>query len=144
VIEVKVPDIGDFTDVPIIEVLVAPGDTVAPEDPLITLESDKASMDVPSPGAGVVKELSVEVGDTVSMGTLILTLEEEAAEGDPADDGKAPSAEAPEPAEPDEPDDEPAPPEPMWMSPVRPEPASESSCRPRIDAHCQGCQPRWR
>ncbi len=57
--EVKVPDIGDFTDVPVIEILVAPGDTVAPEDPLITLESDKATMDVPSPAAGVVKELSV-------------------------------------------------------------------------------------
>ena len=67
--EVKVPDIGDFTDVPIIEILVAPGDTVAPEDPLITLESDKATMDVPSPAAGVVKELSVAVGDTVSEGT---------------------------------------------------------------------------
>jgi dihydrolipoamide dehydrogenase len=99
VIEVKVPDIGDFSDVPVIEVLVAPGDTIAPEDPLITLESDKATMDVPSPEAGVVKELSVEFGDTVSMGSLILTLEEAAAEGDPADDGKAPAAEA-EAAEP--------------------------------------------
>jgi dihydrolipoamide dehydrogenase len=99
VIEVKVPDIGDFSDVPVIEVLVAPGDTIAPEDPLITLESDKATMDVPSPEAGVVKELSVEVGDTVSMGSLILTLEEAAAEGDPADDGKAPADEA-EAAEP--------------------------------------------
>jgi dihydrolipoamide dehydrogenase len=103
VIEVKVPDIGDFSDVPIIEVLVAPGDTVAAEDPLITLESDKASMDVPSPGEGVVKELSVEVGDTVSEGSLILTLEEAAAEGDPADDGKAPAAEVSEPAETEEP-----------------------------------------
>ncbi len=58
-VEVRVPDIGDFSDVPIIEVLVSPGDEVAPEDPLITLESDKATMDVPSPAAGVVKELSV-------------------------------------------------------------------------------------
>jgi dihydrolipoamide dehydrogenase len=91
VIEVKVPDIGDFTDVPVIEVLVAPGDTIAPEDPLITLESDKATMDVPSPGAGVVGELKVAVGDKVSMGSLILTLEEAPAEGDPADDGKAPA-----------------------------------------------------
>jgi dihydrolipoamide dehydrogenase len=98
VIEVKVPDIGDFADVPVIEVLVSPGDTIAPEDPLITLESDKATMDVPSPGAGVVQELSVSVGDTVSMGSLILTLEEAAAEGDPADDGKAPAAEAETPA----------------------------------------------
>ncbi len=61
-IEVKVPDIGDFTDVPVIEILVAPGDEVAPEDALITLESDKATMDVPSPAAGVVKELKVRSG----------------------------------------------------------------------------------
>ena len=80
-IEVKVPDIGDFTDVPVIEILVAPGDEVAPEDALITLESDKATMDVPSPAGGVVKELKVEVGDTVSMGSLILMLEGAAEEG---------------------------------------------------------------
>jgi dihydrolipoamide dehydrogenase len=97
VIEVKVPDIGDFTDVPVIEILVAPGDEVAPEDALITLESDKATMDVPSPAAGVVKELKVEVGDTVSMGSLILMLERAEAEADLADDGKAPAADAAEP-----------------------------------------------
>src|SRR3954454_8776599 len=74
-IEVKVPDIGDFSDVPVIEVMVHPGDTVAEEDPLITLESDKATMDVPSPAAGKISELKVSVGDTVSEGTLILTLE---------------------------------------------------------------------
>src|SRR4051794_8080039 len=74
-IEVHVPDIGDFSDVPIIEVMVHPGDTVAEEDPLITLESDKATMDVPSPAAGKVRELQVKVGDTVSEGTLILTLD---------------------------------------------------------------------
>jgi dihydrolipoamide dehydrogenase len=73
--EVHVPDIGDFTDVPVIEVLVSPGDTVAAEDPLITLESDKATMDVPSPGDGTVKELKLSVGDTVSEGSLILLLE---------------------------------------------------------------------
>ncbi len=71
-IEVKVPDIGDFADVPIIEVLVSPGDEVAVEDPLITLESDKATMDVPAPAAGKVTELKVSVGDTVSEGSLIL------------------------------------------------------------------------
>jgi dihydrolipoyl dehydrogenase len=98
VIEVKVPDIGDFTDVPVIEVLVAAGDTVEPEDPLITLESDKATMDVPSPAAGVVGELKVEVGDTVSMGSLILMLEGAEAGGDASDDGKAPAAEAEAPA----------------------------------------------
>ena len=64
--EVVVPDIGDFSDVPIIEVLVSPGDSVAPEDPLVTLESDKATMDVPAPFAGTVAELKVGVGDTVS------------------------------------------------------------------------------
>ena len=73
--DVLVPDIGDFTDVPIIEILVSPGDTVAQEDPLVTLESDKATMDVPSPAAGTVGELKVSVGDTVSEGTVILTLE---------------------------------------------------------------------
>jgi dihydrolipoamide dehydrogenase len=73
-IEVKVPDIGDFKDVPIIEVLVKPGDTVKPEDPLITLESEKATMDVPSPVAGTVGELNVKVGDRVSEGTLILSV----------------------------------------------------------------------
>src|SRR5436853_22647 len=74
-IEVKVPDIGDFKDVPIIDVLVRPGDRVKTEDPLITLESDKASMDVPSPSAGTVKDIGVKVGDKVSEGSLILTLE---------------------------------------------------------------------
>ncbi len=72
--EVLVPDIGDFTDVPIIEVLVSVGDTVAEEDPLLTLESDKATMDVPAPAAGVVQEIKVAVGDTVSQGSAILTL----------------------------------------------------------------------
>src|SRR6516165_8978077 len=78
-IDVKVPDIGDFKDVPIIEVLVHPGERVKTEDPLITLESDKASMDVPSPVDGVVKELRVRVGDKVSEGALILIAEAEAA-----------------------------------------------------------------
>jgi pyruvate dehydrogenase E2 component (dihydrolipoamide acetyltransferase) len=78
-IEVKVPDIGDFHDVPIIEILVKPGDAVKPEQSLLTLESDKAAMDVPSPAAGVVKEVIAKVGDKVSEGTLILTLEDAAA-----------------------------------------------------------------
>ena len=73
-IEVRVPDIGDFEDVPVIDVAVKSGDHVKPEDPLITLESDKASMDVPSPAAGTVKEVNVKVGDKVSEGSLILTL----------------------------------------------------------------------
>src|SRR6516165_9720151 len=78
-IEVKVPDIGDFKDVPIIDVLVRPGDRVKTEDSLITLESDKASMDVPSPLDGVVKEIKVRVGDKVSEGSLILIAEAEVA-----------------------------------------------------------------
>ncbi len=75
VIEVKVPDIGDFKDVPVIEVLVKAGDSVAAEASLITLESDKATMEVPAPQAGTVKELKVKVGDKVSEGVVILTLE---------------------------------------------------------------------
>ncbi|HET7401577.1 MAG TPA: dihydrolipoyllysine-residue acetyltransferase [Usitatibacter sp.] len=74
-IEVKVPDIGDFKDVPVIELLVKPGDTVNKEDSLVTLESDKATMDVPSPAAGTLKELRVKVGDKVSEGSLIAILE---------------------------------------------------------------------
>ncbi len=74
-IEVKVPDIGDFKNIPIIEVLVKPGDKVNKEDALIVLESDKATVEVPSPAAGVVKDLKVKVGDKVSEGTLILLLE---------------------------------------------------------------------
>lgn len=73
--EVKVPDIGDFTDVPVVEVLVSVGDEVEREAPLIVLESDKASMEVPSPRAGTVSEVRVSVGDTVSEGTVIATLE---------------------------------------------------------------------
>jgi dihydrolipoamide dehydrogenase len=84
VVEIKVPDIGDFNEVDIIEVLVAPGDTVAEEDALITLESDKASMDVPSPQAGVVKALSVKVGDKVAEGSTILMLELAAGAAAPA------------------------------------------------------------
>jgi pyruvate dehydrogenase E2 component (dihydrolipoamide acetyltransferase) len=72
--DVIVPDIGGFEDVPVIEVLVAAGDTIHPEDPLVTLESDKASMDVPAPVGGVVQELKVSVGDIVSAGSLLLTV----------------------------------------------------------------------
>ena len=80
VTEIRVPDIGDFKDVPIIEVMVKAGDRVQPEDPLISLESDKATMEVPAPAAGMVKELRVIVGDKVSEGSLILLLESGAAE----------------------------------------------------------------
>src|SRR5437899_8510840 len=73
--EVKVPDIGDFKDVPIIEIMVKVGDSVKPEDPLVSLESDKATMDVPAPFAGTVKELKVKLGDKVSEGSVILLLD---------------------------------------------------------------------
>src|SRR5690242_6213601 len=73
--EVKVPDIGDFKEVEVIEVLVKPGDSVAKEQSLITLESDKATMEIPSPGAGVVREIKVKVGEKVSKGSLILLMD---------------------------------------------------------------------
>src|SRR5258706_2590189 len=91
-IDVRVPDIGDFKDVPIIEVHVKPGDTVKAEDSLITLESDKATMDVPSPAAGKVAEVKVNVGDKVAEGTLILTLSTDAADAAPAPKVSTPSA----------------------------------------------------
>ncbi len=94
--EVLVPDIGDFKDVAVIEVLVKPGDSVSAEQSLITLESDKATMEIPSPAAGVVKELRVKVGDKVNEGAAILMLE---SGGAPAAEAKAPgsaAAKAPE------------------------------------------------
>ncbi|MDQ2801477.1 MAG: branched-chain alpha-keto acid dehydrogenase subunit E2, partial [Pseudomonadota bacterium] len=72
--DVRVPDIGDFKHVPIIEIHVKQGEPVNTDDPLITLESDKATMDVPSPSAGMVEKLLVQIGDTVSEGTPILLL----------------------------------------------------------------------
>src|SRR3954471_6404249 len=73
--EVKVPDIGDFKNVEVIEVLVKPGESVSKEQSLITLESDKATMEIPSPGAGVVQSLKVKVGDKVSQGSPILVMD---------------------------------------------------------------------
>ncbi len=87
--DVKVPDIGDFSEVPVVSVLVSVGDTVAAEDPLIEIESDKATMEVPSPAAGVVKDIKVAEGDNVSEGSLILVLEAEGA-------AEAPKAAVPE------------------------------------------------
>jgi len=91
-IEVKVPDIGDFKDVEVIEVLVKPGDAVAKEQSLITLESDKATMEIPSPGAGVVKELRIKLGDKVSQGSPILVLESAQPQKRPAAPQPAPPA----------------------------------------------------
>ncbi|MDH3227238.1 MAG: FAD-dependent oxidoreductase, partial [Thermoleophilia bacterium] len=92
--EIKVPDLGDFEDVPIIDVLVKPGDVVAPEDPLITLESDKATMDVPAPKAGTVESVLVAVGDTVSQGSPILTLTPARSDGAESDDAPEPDEQA--------------------------------------------------
>ena len=91
-VEVRVPDIGDFTGVPVIELLVAPGDRVEFDDPLLTLESDKATMDIPAPAAGVVAEFRVELGDEVSEGDVLLVLESAGADGEKPDD---PSSEPP-------------------------------------------------
>jgi len=84
VIEIKVPDIGDYTDVPVIEILVAVGDTVKKDQGLVTLESDKATLEVPSSAAGVVKELKVKLGDTLSEGSVVAILEAEGAAASPA------------------------------------------------------------
>ena len=95
-IEVRVPDIGDFEDVPVIDVAIKSGDQVKPEDPLITLESDKASMEVPSPAAGTIKEVNVKIGDRVSEGSLILTLTTGVAAAAPAG---PPAGKRPQPAQ---------------------------------------------
>jgi pyruvate dehydrogenase E2 component (dihydrolipoamide acetyltransferase) len=125
--EVAVPDIGDFKDVEVIEILVKPGDTVAAEQSLITVESDKASMEIPSPGAGVVKELKLKVGDKVSQGSAILVLEESGAPAAP----KAPAAAArAEPA--------PAAPAPAASAATAPPPAAAA---PRSAAFAAAAEP---
>ena len=137
-IEVKVPDIGDFTDVPVIEVLVKPGDTIKAEDSLVTLESDKATMDVPAPAAGKVKSLAVKVGDKVSEGTLLLTLEAAAGEAPAARPAAAGSAQ-PAPA---------APAAPTTPAAAKPQPAPQAAVaaaapraadgyRGAVDIECQ-------
>ena len=119
-VAVSVPDIGDFTDVPVIEVLVKPGDTINKDDSVVVLESDKASMEVPSVAGGVVKDVSVKVGDKVSKGTQILTLTVEGAAPQQAPQAQAPAQPAqpaqtvqpPQPAKPS------APPEPVQSAPA--------------------------
>ncbi len=119
-VDVKVPDIGDFKDVGVIEVLVKPGDTVQVEQSLITIESDKASMEIPSSSAGVVKSLVVKVGDTVNEGSVILTLEDSAADA-PAPSGATSTAGAATPA---------------------PSPAAEASPPSAAPAHKPAAPPR--
>ncbi|HEY4923180.1 MAG TPA: dihydrolipoyllysine-residue acetyltransferase [Roseiarcus sp.] len=110
IVDVKVPDIGDYKDVPIIEILVKPGDVVKADASLVTLESDKATMDVPAPKAGTVREIIAKIGDKVAMGSLILRLEEAAGDAAPAaapapaasTPAAAPAAPAPVAAPPDQ------------------------------------------
>jgi pyruvate dehydrogenase E2 component (dihydrolipoamide acetyltransferase) len=123
-IEVKVPDIGDFTDIPVIEIFVKPGDTVKAEDSLVTLESDKATMDVPSPVTGTVKELKVKLGDKVAEGTPIVVLEA----GDAAATAGAGPA-RPAPASVPQPPPQPAP-APTPASAPSPEPVASSAPAP--------------
>ncbi|MGZ5584767.1 MAG: FAD-dependent oxidoreductase, partial [Usitatibacter sp.] len=97
-IEIKVPDIGDFKDIPVIEILVKPGDAVKKEDSLVTLESDKATMEVPSTHSGTIKEMRVKIGDKVSQGSAIALLETDAAAAVPEKAAAAATPAAPAPA----------------------------------------------
>jgi dihydrolipoamide dehydrogenase len=119
VIEVKVPDIGDYTDVPVIEILVAVGDTVQKDQGLVTLESDKATLEVPSSAAGVVKELKVKLGDALSEGSVVAVLESEGAGAAPAPAAAAPAA-------------EPAKPAPVTPSPAAPAVPTPSAPKPAL------------
>src|SRR5438034_111781 len=121
-VEVKVPDIGDFKDVPVIEVFVKPGDAVKPDDSLITLESDKATMDVPSPSAGVVKDMKLRVGDKVSEGSVILALETQGGAPAPA---PPPAQPAPRAAAPETPSP-PAAREAPAVAPTQPAPVADA------------------
>jgi dihydrolipoamide dehydrogenase len=130
--EVKVPDIGDFKDVPVIEIFVKPGDQVKAEDSLITLESDKATMDVPSPMAGTIKGVKVKIGDKVSEGSVIVVLESAAA----AEPAAAPAATAPSAAAPSAPKAESAPKKPEAPPPAASAP-SAASFAGKVDVECE-------
>ncbi|HEY1438831.1 MAG TPA: dihydrolipoyllysine-residue acetyltransferase [Casimicrobiaceae bacterium] len=123
-IEVKVPDIGDFKDVPVIEVLVKPGDTVKAEDSLVTLESEKATMDVPSPAGGVIKEVKVKLGDKVSEGNVIVVLEAAGARASAAPPQAAAAPAAPAPSQ--------SP--PASASPERKAPSASAGAAPQVDS----------
>src|SRR5258707_10751923 len=116
--EIFVPDIGDFKNVDVVEVLVKPGDTVQPEQSLISVESDKATMEIPSPAAGVVKEMRVRTGDKVSQGSPILVLEE-------TETPAAPAKSAPKPQEAPA-----AKPAPALAAAPAPAPAPQAVARP--------------
>ena len=123
-IDVSIPDIGDFKDVPVIEVLVKPGDAVKLDQPLVTLESDKATMDVPSPVAGTVTDVVAKVGDKVSMGVLIARIDAagaEPAQAKPAPEAKAPPVPPPAPAAPAKAPAAPAPTPAAQPGPAKPD-----------------------
>jgi len=122
--QILIPDIGDFEQVEIIEILVQPGDSIKPEDSLLTLESDKATMDIPSPDTGTVKKVLVKVGDMVSQGTPILEIEAEPAKQKPAKQKPAAKVE-PEKA----PATKPAPAPPTETAEPRPAPAVPTSAQ---------------
>jgi pyruvate dehydrogenase E2 component (dihydrolipoamide acetyltransferase) len=138
-IEIKVPDIGDFKDVEVIEVLVKPGDKVAPEQSLITVESDKASMEIPSSHAGTVAEMRVKLGDKVSEGSVLLSLDTEAAAAAAVPAPAAPPAAAPARAE-AAPAPVPAPPSPQ-ASPPSTAFATEMAERPVVAVEDSGVKP---
>ena len=141
-VEIRVPDIGDFEDVEVVEILVGPGDVVALEDPLVSIESDKATMEIPSPVAGRVQEVRVSLGDTVSEGSLLLVLAsdgaEVAAESPPAAEVDAPPPPAP-PAQPAPPEAaEPAPsPEAVPPPPAPPESAAGVHASPGVHRYAR-------
>ena len=122
-VEIKVPDIGDFTDVPVIEVLAKAGDAVKVDDSLVTLESDKATMDVPSTAAGVVKSVAVKVGDKVSEGSVVVVLEA-AASAAPAKPAPAPAKAAPAAA-------------PAAVPARAAAPAAASAFQGKVDVECE-------
>ena len=130
-IEVKVPDIGDFTDIPVIEVLVAVGDRVKAEDSLITLESDKATMEVPSPQAGVIREVKLKVGDSASAGTVVALLEVEQPGSTSGPEVAAPPAAAPAVAAP----------VPVKNTEAAPAPASSPEPRPQTNTPAEASHP---
>ena len=134
-IEVKVPAIGDFKNIPVIEVLVKPGDTVNPEDPLVSLESDKATLDVPAPVAGVVKEIKTKPGDKVSEGSLILILEttDDAAATPAPSQTPAPAAATAAPAAKTAPPEKPA---PAASTPAA-TPVAKSAANIKADLHAE-------
>ena len=131
--DILVPDIGDFEGVEVIEIMVSPGDTISVEDPLVSLESDKAAMEIPSPHAGTVKSVKVSLGDKVSQGDPLVTMEVSGDEASaaPTEQAEPEAAEAPQPASPAEPEKPaaPAPTRAQRPPPVAPGPVDEAGFR---------------